>query len=54
MARTIRSNGTDDFSFGISAPKRVLNKRFRHQTRHALRFGGELPVFERQVERSAH
>jgi len=57
MARTYRKNEKYATFPGDGSRKslqRMVNKRFRAETRHELRFGGELPVVKRQVDRLHH
>lgn len=57
MARTYRKNEKyatfpgDDSRKGY---QRLVNKKFRAETKHELRFGDELPVMRRVVDRLAH
>lgn len=57
MARTYRKNEKYATFPGDGSRKglqRMVNKRFRAATRHDLRFGDELPVVKRQVDRLHH
>lgn len=57
MARTVRNTASyirhpnDDSRKGY---QREVNKRFRQQTRRALRTGGVLPVVRHGIDRMAH
>lgn len=57
MARSFSKNSKYDVHPGDGTRKgyqRLVNKKFRAQTRHGLRFGEELPVVRRMVDRLAH
>lgn len=57
MARTYRKNEEHATHPGDGTRKlyqRTVNKKLRAETKHELRFGDELPIFKRVVDRLQH